>query len=200
MKKLFFLPIFAVAGLFAFAPADPLKIGENLPMGDTKMLDVSGKEITLKEAMGSKGLLVMFSCNTCPYVVKNEERTRETLSYALSKDIGVAVLNSNEAYRGNEDSHDAMKAYATRQNYKWYYTIDKNHKIADAFGANRTPEIFLFDAKGKLVYHGAIDDSPADAASVKRTHLKEAINEMVNGKDVQVKTSRSIGCNIKRLG
>jgi peroxiredoxin len=200
MKKLNVLMLVGMAGLMAFAPGDTLKIGDKMPKGDVKMMDVSGKEITLKEAAGAQGLLVMFSCNTCPYVVKNEDRSRDILSYAKSKGIGVAVLNSNEAYRSKEDSYEAMQAYAQKQHYQWYYTVDKNHVIADAFGANRTPEVFLFDADGKLVYHGAIDDSPADAAAVKRMHLREAINQMTNGKDVEVKTSRSIGCNIKRLG
>ena len=71
--------------------------------------------------------------------------------------------------------------------------------MADAFGANRTPECFLFDNNGKLAYHGAIDDNPSDAGSVSRKHLKEAINESVTGKEVTVKQSKSVGCSIKRL-
>ena len=77
--------------------------------------------------------------------------------------------------------------------------MDKNHELADAFGATRTPECFLFNTQNKLVYHGAIDDSPADASAVSKIYLKEAINEMTEGKEVTVKTSRSIGCSIKRL-
>lgn len=143
--------------------------------------------------------MVMFSCNTCPYVIKNQQRTNEICAYAQKNNIGVVLLNSNEKLRGNEDSHEAMKAYAKEQGYKWHYVIDKNHEVADAFGANRTPENFLFNADGKLVYHGAIDDNPNDASAVSRKHLKEAIDELVNGKDISVKTSRSVGCTIKRL-
>jgi len=76
--------------------------------------------------------------------------------------------------------------------------VDKNHEMADAFGANRTPECFLFDNNLKLVYHGAIDDNPSDETSVNRRHLKEAINELVAGKEISVKESRSVGCTIKR--
>jgi hypothetical protein len=76
--------------------------------------------------------------------------------------------------------------------------VDKDHEVADAFGANRTPECFLFDKKLKLVYHGAIDNSPSDAAAITRIHLQEAINEMVAGKEISVKESRSVGCTIKR--
>ena len=110
-----------------------------------------------------------------------------------------AILNPNEAYRDDQDSYEAMKQYAVDQGYAWYYLVDKNHTMADAFGANRTPECFLFDKNGKLVYHGAIDDSPSDASAVSRKHLKEAINEITTGKDVSVKQSKSVGCTIKRL-
>jgi len=92
-----------------------------------------------------------------------------------------------------------MQDYAQGQGYKWYYAEDKNNELADAFGASRTPEVFLFDKNGKLVYHGAIDDNPSDAKSVNRHHLKEAINEVTAGQEVSVKESKSVGCNIKRV-
>jgi hypothetical protein len=185
--------------LLAFSPIEELAIGSKLPKADVKMTDISGKEISLGNTLTKNGLLVMFSCNTCPYVIKNQERTRQILAYAQSKKMGVAVVNSNEGSREKADSYDAMKAYAKDQQYNWIYAVDKNHILADAFGATRTPECFLFDGNGVLVYHGAIDDSPTDAAAVKRTHLKEAIDEMIAAKQVAVTTSRSVGCSIKRL-
>jgi thioredoxin-related protein len=197
MKRIAFLFVLCVAA-FSFR-ATELSIGDALPKADVKVQDISGKDLTLKDASKKNGLLVMFSCNTCPYVIKNQERAKAILQYAQSKNIGVVVLNSNEAYRGNEDSYAAMKSYAADQGYKWTYAIDKNHELADAFGATRTPECFLFNSQSKLVYHGAIDDSPADASAVSKIYLKEAINEMTEGKEVTVKTSRSIGCSIKRL-
>ncbi len=199
MKKVFFLLIAQAGFYMATAQIKELAIGSIMPMGETKMTDVSGKEVSLASAASNKGLLVMFSCNTCPYVIKNQQRTKEILGYAQSKGIGIAVVNSNEAYRGKEDSYEAMQAYAKDQQYQWIYSVDKNNAIADAFGATRTPECFLFDAGSILVYHGAIDDSPADAAAVKRIHLKEAINEMLDGKQVSVSNSRSVGCMIKRV-
>jgi peroxiredoxin len=198
MKKLIF-SVFIGLGLLSFAAIGELKIGDDMPKADIKMKDVGGKEISLKEAKGKNGLLVMFSCNTCPYVVKNQQRTREVCKYALENNIGVILVNSNEAQRDEDDSYEAMKEYAKEQGYAWYYTVDKNSVIADAFGAKRTPENFLFNKEGKLVYHGAIDDNPSDAGSVNRRHLKEAITELVGGKDITVKTSRSVGCGIKRL-
>jgi thioredoxin-related protein len=192
--------VFTALGLMSFlSVSETLPIGAEMPKADVKLKDISGKEITLKDAKKQNGLLVMFSCNTCPYVIKNQSRTNEICKYALSKGLGVIVLNSNEGQRDGADSYSEMQEYAKSQGYEWYYAVDKNHELADAFGANRTPECFLFDKSGKLIYHGAIDDNPADASKVNRTHLKEAINEAISGKDVSVKESRSVGCSIKRL-
>ena len=179
-------------------PVAELPIGSDMPNADTKMKDISGKEVSLKDAKKKNGLLVMFSCNTCPYVIKNQQRTKEISAYALKNEIGVVLVNSNEAQRGSEDSYEAMKQYAKDQGYNWYYVVDEKNAIADAFGATKTPENFLFNKDGKLVYHGAIDDNP-DASSVSRKHLKEALDEMLGGKDVSVKTSKSVGCTIKRV-
>lgn len=183
---------------FAFKQTNEIAIGNPMPKGDVSLKDISGKDITLKSATKPNGLLVMFSCNTCPYVVKNQARTKEICSYAQNNDLGVIVLNSNEAQRSTDDSFAEMQTYAKAQGYNWYYAMDPNSEVADAFGANRTPECYLFDKEGKLVYHGAIDDSPNDASAVKRNHLKVAIDEMKSGKDISVKTSRSVGCTIKR--
>ena len=189
-----------VTALLSFSVVfDNLPIGAPMPKGDVKLMDITGQEITLKSAAKENGLLVMFSCNTCPVVIKNQSRAKEICEYSLNKNIGVVVLNSNEANRSDEESLEAMKSYAKTQAYAWYYAVDKNNELADAFGANRTPECFLFDKSGKLVYHGAIDDNPNNESSVGRRHLKEAINELTNGKAVSVKETRSVGCNIKRI-
>ena len=196
--KLLLLSCLVIISL-AFGISAVLPIGGALPKSELKIKDISGKDITLKSAATSNGLLVMFSCNTCPYVIKNQQRTKEICNYALAKKLGVVVLNSNEAYRGEDDSYDAMKSYAKAQKYDWYYAVDNNSELADAFGANRTPECFLFDKDLKLAYHGAIDDNPSDASAVNRHHLKEAINELTNGKEITMKETRSVGCTIKRL-
>ena len=199
MKKIFF-SLLAVASFatLAFTSGDPLKIGSTMPKADLKMKDISGKEVSIKDNLKDKGVLVMFSCNTCPYVIKNQERTVAISKYAQKMNVGVILLNSNEGQRTDDDSYAAMQSYAKDQKYKWNYVVDANNVVADAFGANRTPECFLFDKNMTLVYHGAIDDSPSDISTIKRNHLQEAINEMAAGKDVSVKESRSVGCTIKR--
>ncbi len=199
MKKIF-VCLLAVASIaaMAFTFNATLPIGSVMPKADVKLKDISGKEVAIKDVVKANGVLVMFSCNTCPYVVKNQQRTIEVANYAEKNNVGIIILNSNEAQRDDDDSYEAMKAYAKEQGYKWNYVVDKNNELADAFGANRTPECFLFNKELKLVYHGAIDDNPSDPGNVKRHHLKEAISEMAAGKEVSYKESRSVGCGIKR--
>jgi len=171
MKKILIaLVLPAILASMAFTIGEPLTIGSSMPKADVKMLDMNGKMISIKDVAGTNGTLVMFSCNTCPYVIKNQERTLAINDYAKKMKLGVIVLNSNEAYRGGEDSPEAMKAYAKEQKYNWSY----------------------------VVYHGAIDDNPSDASAVGRQHLKEAINELVMGKTISVKETKSVGCSIKR--
>ena len=203
MKKLsFLLYMLPALGILSFYPAnfrgDGLPIGSGLPKADIQVKDVSGKEISLGQAKGPNGLLVMFTCNTCPYVVRNQQRTKEVCAYAGDRKIGVILLNANEGDRSGGNSFDEMRAYAKAQRYAWYYALDEKSMLADAFGASRTPECYLFDKNGKLVYHGAIDDSPGDPQQVKRHHLQAAIDETLAGKAVSVKETRSVGCSINR--
>ena len=177
---------------------DGLKIGDTMPNANLKLHDIHDHQTSISDVKKENGTLVMFSCNTCPYVVKNQQRTREICRYAIQNKIGVIVLNSNESQRTSDDSFDAMQVYGKQQLYDWPYAVDKDNILADAFGANRTPEVFLFDKNAKLTYHGAIDDNPSDPSNVTRHHLKEAINEMISGREVTVKESRSVGCAIKR--
>ncbi|HUB60448.1 MAG TPA: thioredoxin family protein [Puia sp.] len=192
MKALFFAALLLAPVRFTSLP-----IGTAMPKPDIKLKDVSGKEITLQQAKGTNGLLVMFSCNTCPYVIRNQSRTKEVCTYAGRHQIGVILLNSNEGSRDDGNSFADMQSYAKDQGYQWYYALDNNAILASAFGASRTPECFLFDKNGILVYHGAIDDSPGDPSAVKRHHLLAAIDEMLAGKPVTVKETRSVGCSIR---
>jgi peroxiredoxin len=200
MKKILLavLPVATIC-MFSFTGiVGELPIGADIPNPDVKMKDVSGKDITLKGSLKKNGLLVMFSCNTCPYVIKNQERTLRVAGLAAANNMGVVLINSNEGSRDGGDSYEAMKEYAKGQAYTFSYVVDTDSKMADAFDADRTPECFLFNKEGKLVYHGAIDDNPANARAVTRNHLDIAMEELVAGKDIAVKETRSVGCGIKR--
>lgn len=177
---------------------DPFPLGSRLPKPGLKMKDVSGKLISLADIKTNNGLLVIFGSNNCPYMVKNQQRINEIFTYGHKKNIGVLMLNSNEGQRDSDDSYQAMQRYVQTQGFKWPYALDSNHELADAFSASRAPECYLFNGKGILVYHGAIDDNPVDETRIKRRHLYEAINELLAGKDILIKESRSIGCSLER--
>lgn len=175
-----------------------IEIGAPIPMADAKMKSTSKKDVSLDSKRTDKGLLVMFSCNTCPYVVKSQARTKEAMDYAAKNGIGMVIVNSNAARRSEDDSYEAMAKYAKSQGYNVPYVVDENSKLADAFGATRTPEVFLFDGSGKLVYKGAMEDNPSTPAESKSLYLKDAIDNMLSKKPIDPPATKSIGCTIKR--
>lgn len=202
MKKLFLLIIVIIAAMssafIGTPPYDELALNAAMPSGSYKMKDVSGKEVSLNEAKTGKGLLVIFSCNTCPYVKLSETRIKEYSDLCLANGIGCIIVNSNEAQRKEEDSFEAMTKYYAAQNLKCYYTVDASSKLANDFGATKTPQCFLFNAKG-LIYKGAIDDNVKDPAAVKETYLKDALNAVVKNTVPAKQETKSIGCTIKRV-
>ncbi len=166
MKKgfIFFVLLIACGFLLSFintTSGSELGLNAPLPLADEKMKDVSGKEVSLNSSKTAKGLLVIFSCNTCPYVKLSESRIKELSDNCIKQGIGCIIVNSNEAQRSEEDSFDEMVKYASAQKFNCPYVVDANSKLADAFGATRTPQCFLFNSKG-LVYKGAIDDNLKD--------------------------------------
>lgn len=193
------LVIGLIATGFKLTVNPELEIGSKVPAADTKMMDVSGKEVSLNEAKAENGLLVIFSCNTCPYVKLSESRIKELGTFTKQNKIGMILVNSNEAQRSDDDSFDAMKNYAKAQGYTFSYVMDKNSNLANAFGATRTPHCFLFDKAGKLAYRGAIDDNIKDPQDAKEHYLKDAITAVAAGKAVKTNSTKSIGCSIKRI-
>ncbi|MBS1637820.1 MAG: thioredoxin family protein [Bacteroidetes bacterium] len=204
MKKGFFaIVLLVVCGfLLSFintSGAGPeLGLNAAVPMADMKMKDVSGKELSLNDAKTAKGLLVIFSCNTCPYVKLSETRIKEITDNCVKQGLGCIIVNSNEAQRAEDDSFDEMVKYYQAQKLTCPYVVDQGSKLADAFGATRTPQCFLFNAKG-LVYKGAIDDNVKDAAQAKEHFLKDAIDAVLKGATPKTQESKSIGCTIKRV-
>ena len=177
---------------------DELPINASLPKSDYLMKDVSGKQVSLNELKTNKGLLVIFSCNTCPYVIKSEGRIKTITDFCLANSIGCAIINSNEAQRNEEDSFEEMIKYYNNQKLKCAYLIDEKSQLANAFGALKTPHCFLFNSKG-LIYKGAIDDNIKDPSAVIAFYLKEALSSLLKNETPQRQETKSIGCSIKRL-
>ena len=208
MKRFKIVAILAVLvlGIYAFIPHQPsLELGARAPLTDVEMKDVSGEMFSLKALKQEKGLLVIFSCNTCPFVVGTgskegwEKRYNGIYDLAKKNKIGMVLVNSNEAYRGDVDSFEKMAAHSKKLGYKSPYVVDQDHALADAFGAKTTPHVYLFNSDLELVYKGAIDDNNASSSDVKEHYLRSAINKLSKGESIDPASTKSLGCSIKRV-
>lgn len=186
------------ASVFAGGNVGKLAIGDKAVLTDVKMEDVSGVNISLADAKKENGILVLFSCNTCPFVMKWESRYPGLKAWADKNKVGMVVLNSNYQKHESEESLEAMAVHAKEKGYNFYYLLDKESAIANAFGGQTTPHAFLFNNKMELVYKGAIDDSYKSADEVKEHYLKDAISNLATGKEIVVAETKPVGCSIKR--
>jgi peroxiredoxin len=177
-----------------------LAIGSTIPAADAKLKNIDGKEVTIADAKGAKGTLVVFTCNACPWVKKWENRVVALGNEYAKKGVGVVMINSNDPGVNPEDGYDVMVSRAKDKGMKFAYAVDATSDVARAFGATRTPEAFLFDANGKLVYHGTIDDNADNAKAVKNTYLENALASVSAGKTVAVAETKALGCGIKFRG
>lgn len=201
--RLFSLAI-AVALLGALAPAqaqtDPmpgLSLGDPAPSADIKMKGVDGSQTSIADVEGENGTLVIFSCNGCPWVKAWEDRIADLGNTFQAKGIGVIAINANDPSQNSEDSFEVMQARANEKGFDFPYVVDGTSDVARAFGATRTPEAFLFDKDGTLVYHGAIDDNAKDPDNVKEHYLRDALQAVSTGGEVGVKETKALGCGIK---
>jgi hypothetical protein len=198
--RLLAIPCIALA-IMAFSNTNELKeleIGQVGPMFDYKMDDISGVQLSLNDVKGENGTLLIFSCNTCPFVHAWEDRYLTIAELAREHGIGLVLVNPNEDIRDKGESLQDNIDRAKMIGYTFPYTIDTDHRLADAYGATRTPHVYLMDKNNVLVFRGAIDDNSRSAADVEKTYLADAIRELANGHAVTTKTSRAIGCTIKR--
>lgn len=206
MKSLF-LSLAAMAMLVA-APvlAQEQAIGEKAPMTTAPLIGVDGQSNTLLDLKGDNGLLVIFSCNTCPFVVGNgtktegwEGRYNDLAALAESLNIGMVLVNSNEAKREGDDSLPAMKRHAMEAGYTMPYVMDEGSKLANACGARTTPHVYLYNGDLELAYRGSIDDNVNRAEEVKERYLDTAMQRMADGKKIKTAETKAVGCSIKRV-
>lgn len=197
MKQII-LVFFTLITLSGFSQLPVLNIGDKLPEGKKMECSTSEESLDLNSIKGKNGLLVIFSCNTCPFVVAWEDRYHMVNEVANDNNLGFALINSNYLKRDGADSFEAMKTHSKTNNYKWPYLLDNESELANSFGAQTTPHVFLFDGNNKLVYKGAIDDNHKDAAKVEEFYLKNALNNLGKGEMVKTTETRNLGCSIKR--
>ena len=158
---------------------------------------VDGRQHSLGDYENRPALAVVWSCNHCPYVQAWEGRMIELQREFGDRGFGLVAINSNDADAYPEDSFEAMQARAEEQGFNFDYLYDEDQSVLNAYGAERTPEVFLFDNERRLVYHGAIDDS-RDEDEVSERYLRDAIEAVLAGEWPAVDETPAVGCSVKR--
>lgn len=200
MKKIAALTLLVVMAFGFKADSETLEIGSVAPMVDYKMQDIGGKEYSLSDLKKENGLLVIFSCNTCPFVLTWEDTYPELYEVANLNGLGMVLVNSNTKKRSDEDSMEAMRSHAKKAGYKMPYLVDEKNKLADAFGARSTPHVYLFNNEMELVYRGSINNKYENKTKVAdKFYLKNAIKAMLTGEKIDPADTKEIGCSIKRV-
>jgi peroxiredoxin len=157
---------------------------------------VDGRTHSLGDYADAPILAIVWSCNHCPYVQGWEGRMKAIQRDYADRGFRLVAINSNDTDRYPADSFDEMKARAEGEDFNFDYLYDEDQSVAHAYGPERTPEVYLFDERRRLVYHGAIDDN-RDEESVTRHHLREAIDALLEGRDPSVRETPPVGCSIK---
>ena len=179
------------------AAADGLALGDAAPMSDAAMKNVDGKDVTIASVQGKKGTLVVFTCNHCPWAKAWETRIVDLGNGYRKKGVGVIAINPNDPSDYPEDTYAEMQKRAKQRKIGYPYVVDATSNVARAFGASHTPEAYLFDAGGKLVYHGGIDDNAKQPDKVEAHWLRDALDAVVAGKAVPLAETKAFGCSIK---
>ena len=176
-----------------------IEIKDEMPNMDYEMKSVNGISYSLNNIKEKNGIIILFTCNTCPFVVKWEDRYKLLEELAKKNNLGLAYINSNYKKRDGDDSYEEMKKHAKKMNYRFPYLLDEKSKLANSFGAKTTPHIFMFNSNLQLAYKGAIDDNYEDINKVKEFYLEDAIQQLVKGKRIKVSETKPVGCSVKRF-
>lgn len=175
-----------------------LQIGDSAP--DFRLPGVDGKEYTLANFKDAKLLVVVFSCNHCPFVIGSEERMIRFHADYAPRALAMVAINSNETQNHPMDSFEHMVKRAKEKNFQFPYLRDESQEAAKAYGALRTPHFYVFDQQRKLRYTGRMDDNPREPGKAKTHELRDAVEALLQGKKPPVEMTNPIGCNVKWKG
>jgi len=175
-----------------------LPVGQPAP--DFRLPGVDGKEYSLADFAGAKVLIVVFSCNHCPFVVGSEDRMNALYADYAPKGVALIAINSNETENHPSDSFEHMVQRAKEKGFRFPYVRDESQKVAKAYGALRTPHFYVFDADRKLRYTGRMDDNPREPGKQTTRELRDALDAILAGKEAPTPLTNPIGCNVKWKG
>jgi peroxiredoxin len=173
----------------------------NLKIGDKaipfNLIGVDDQQHALSDYADKAAVAVIFSCNHCPYVRAWEDRMIQIQADYADKGVQLIAINANDATKYPDDSFPKMKERAQEKGFNFPYLHDETQEIAQAYGAERTPQVFLFDQDGVLRYYGAIDDNYENPNAVKQHYLRDALDAVLAGQDPPVTETPPVGCTIK---
>ena len=195
-KILITLALFA--SVVMLTEAQSIKPGEKAPAFSLKGVD--GKTVSLSDYNKEKGIILIFSCNTCPYVVAYEDRIIELHNKFAPKGFPVVAINSNNPELSKGDSFEEMKKKARDKSFTFPYLFDEKQDIFPKYGATRTPEVFLLKNTGngfEVVYTGTIDDNYKSAGEAKEKYVENAVKAVLKGISPEIPVTKAIGCGIK---
>jgi peroxiredoxin len=193
------IPLFAVLVTALLGTTTPVSSGYKPgdKATDFSLKSVDGKMYSMADYKDAKGFIVVFTCNTCPFAVKYEDRVNDLAKKYKSKGYVLLAINSNDPEVQPDDTFVLMQKKAKAKGFAFPYLVDEGQKIYPQYGATKTPHVFLLDKNLVVKYIGAIDDNSDDASAVKQHYLEDAIAALDSGKDPSPAVTKAIGCSIK---
>jgi len=164
------------------------------------LMNIDNKMVSLTDYPNAKGFIIIFTCNTCPFSIANEERIIALDQEFKTKGYPVIAINPNNPNVQPDDTFELMQQKAKDKGFTFPYLVDKGQKIYPQFGATKTPHTYIvqkMSGKNIVKYIGAIDDNVRDASNVKERFVANAVYELLEGKEVSIKETKAIGCSIK---
>jgi peroxiredoxin len=187
------------AAVLCFSFVAPEGYGVGDAVSDFKLKNIDGKMVSLSSFDKTKGVTVIFDCNTCP-VSKAYNQRILALAKKYKDTYPIVAINANDPGVSPGDSFEDMISYAKDKGYTFPYLVDETQNIAKAFGATNTPHVFLLSRTGKdfkVSYIGAIDDNTKNASAASKKYVEQAIDELLAGKTVTTQKTKAVGCGIK---
>lgn len=189
---------------FAFttqsAQAQELALGSTIPGSDVVLQDITGGAVSISGLTGNAATAVVFWSNQCPWTEKYTGRLKAVVNDFSERGVKFVLVNSNDGDAYPQESLEQSGAAAREFGPGVSYLSDKSSELAKAFGAERTPHVFVFDGAGELAYVGTIDDSPGDPGNVTSEYLRQALDGLTGGGSVPLPKTKAFGCTIKFKG
>jgi len=172
-----------------------LQLGEPAP--DFNLPGVDGSDHALADFADAKILIVVFSCNHCPYVIGSEDRMNALYARYAPKGVAMVAINSNETDGHPSDAFEHMVTRAAEKGFAFPYLRDESQDVALAYGALRTPHYYVFDATRTLRYTGRMDDNPRQPGAESTHELADALDDLLASREVATPATNPLGCNVK---